>query len=292
MASLSLLQLTSEHTSTTTQATQTDPDSSENTHVKELAISSSSGPFCGNAGMADGSPLFHPHASSTANSPVSNSSVTNSPTGGCMSRQTRPDGCLSQQVCAEDTASNRAACAVPPAASNSTACAVPPAASNSTACAVPPAASNSAAWAVLPAASNSTAWAVPPAASNSVVCAVPPTASNSQMESGSAAKSVYYQNCTFQMQSSTNTHNNNIKNLNEMNFGIENTTHVEAQAGVQAVGKPDDATQLSLGQQRQLSLGQQRLAAPQQRKAKSQIIWTTFFQFHGTISLEFSAGHS
>ena len=27
-------------------------------------------------------------------------------------------------------------------------------------------------------------------------------------------------------------------------------------------------------------------------KAKSQIIWTTFFQFHGTISLEFSAGHS
>ena len=27
-------------------------------------------------------------------------------------------------------------------------------------------------------------------------------------------------------------------------------------------------------------------------KAKSQVIWTTFFQFHGTISLEFSAGHS
>ena len=27
-------------------------------------------------------------------------------------------------------------------------------------------------------------------------------------------------------------------------------------------------------------------------KAKSKIIWTTFFQFHGTISLEFSAGHS
>ena len=27
-------------------------------------------------------------------------------------------------------------------------------------------------------------------------------------------------------------------------------------------------------------------------KAKSQIIWTTFFQFHYTISLKFSAGHS
>lgn len=199
MASLSLLQLTSEHTSTTTQATQTDPDSSENTHVKELAISSSPGPFCGNAGMADGFPLSHPRASSTANSPVTNGSVTNGPTGGCMSRQTRPDGRLSQQVGAEDTAS------------------------------------------------NSTALAVPPAASNS------------QMESGSAAKSVYYQNCTFQMQSSTNTHNNNIRNLNEMNFGNENTTHVEAQAGIHAVGQlpdipqidlPDGATQLSLGQHR------------------------------------------
>ena len=197
MASLSLLQLTSEHTSTTTQATQTDPDSSENTHVKELAISSSSGPFCGNAGMADGSPLFHPHASSTANSPVSNSSVTNSPTGGCMSRQTRPDGRLSQQVGAEDKASNSAALAVAPAASNS------------------------------------------------------------QMESGSAAESVRYQ-FNFQIHSSTNTHNNNIKNLNEMNVGNENTTHVEAQAGVHAVGQPpdipqidlpDDATHLSLGQQ-------------------------------------------
>ena len=32
--------------------------------------------------------------------------------------------------------------------------------------------------------------------------------------------------------------------------------------------------------------------AAQNSKAKSQIIWTTFFQFHGTISLEFSAGHS
>ena len=209
MASLSLLQLTSEHTSTTTQATQTDPDSSENTHVKELAISSSSGPFCGNAGMADGSPLSHPHASSTANSPVSNSSVTNSPTGGCMSRQTRPDGRLSQQVGAEDKASN------------------------------------SAALAVAPAASNRAAWADPLAASNS------------QMESGSAAESVRYQ-FNFQIQSSTNTHNNNIKNLNEMNVGNENTTHVEAQAGVHAVGQPpdipqidlpDDATHLSLGQQ-------------------------------------------
>ena len=34
------------------------------------------------------------------------------------------------------------------------------------------------------------------------------------------------------------------------------------------------------------------LTAAQNSKAKSQIIWTTFFQFHGTISLEFSAGHS
>ena len=58
------------------------------------------------------------------------------------------------------------------------------------------------------------------------------------------------------MQSSTNTHNNNIRKLKEMNFGNENTTHVEAQAGVHAVGQPpdipqihlpDDATQLSLG---------------------------------------------
>ena len=219
MASLSLLQLTSEHTSTTTQATQTDPDSSENTRVKELAISSSSGPFYRNAGMAGGSPLSHPCASS--NSPVTNGSVPNGPTGGCLSRQTRPDGRLSQQVGAEDTASNGAAWASPPAASNSATC------------------------------------AVPPAASNNVVCAVPAAASNSQMESGSAAKSVYYQNCTFQMQSSTNTHNN-IKNLNEMNVGNENTTHVEAQAGVHAVGQPpdipqidlpDDATHLSLGQQ-------------------------------------------
>ena len=234
MASLSLLQLTSEHTSTTTTATQTDPHSSENTHVKELAISSSSGPFYGNAGMADGSPLSHLQASSTANSPVTNGSVPNGPTDGYMSRQTRPDGRLSQQVGAEDTASNSAAWAVPPAASNS------------------------AAWAVPPAASNSAAWAVPPAASNSVVCAAPPAASNSQMESESAAKSVYYQNCTFQLQSSTNTHNNNIRNLSEMNVGNENTTHVEAQAGVHAVGQPpdipqidlpDDATQLSLGQQ-------------------------------------------
>ena len=209
MASLSLLQLTSEHTSTTTQATQTDPDSSENTHVKELAISSSPGPFCGNAGMADGSPLSHPHASSTPNSPVTNGSVTNGPTG-----------CASYQRWPEDTA-----CA-------------------------------GAAWAVPPAASNSAAWAVPPAASNNVVCAVTPAASNSQMESGSAAKSVYYHNCTFQMQSSANTHNNNVRNLNEMNFGNENTTHVEAQAGVHAVGQPpdipqihlpDDAIQLSLG---------------------------------------------
>ena len=206
MVSVSLLQLTSKQTSTTTQATQTDPDSSENTP----------GPFCGNAGMAGGSPLSHPHASSMANSPVSNSSVTNGPTGGCMSRQTRPDGHLSQQVGAEDTASNSAASAVPPDASNSAALAVLPYASNS---------------AVL-------VWAVPPAAS--------------------------YQNCTFQ--SSTNTHNNNIRNLNEMNVGNENTTHVEAQAGVHAVGQPPDipqidlpgdATQLSLGQQRQLSLGQQ-----------------------------------
>ena len=221
MASLSLLQLSSEHTSTTTQATQTDPDSSENTHVKELAISSSSGPFCGNAGMADGSPLFHPHASSTANSPVSNSSVTNSPTGGCMSRQTRPDGRLSQQVGAEDTASNGAAWASPPAASNSAAC------------------------------------AVPPAASNNVVCAVPPAATNSQMESVSAAKSVYFQNCTFQMQSSTNTHNN-IRNLNEMNFGNENTTHVEAQAGIHAVGQLPDIPQIDLpADETQLSLRQQ-----------------------------------
>ena len=221
MASLSLLQLTSEHTSTTTQATQTDPDSWENTLVKELAISSSPGPFCGNAGMADGSPLSHPHASSTANSSVTNGSVTNGPTG-----------CASYQRWPEDTASAGAAWAIPPAANNS------------------------AAWAVPPAASNSAAWAVPPAASNNVVCAVTPAASNSQMESGSAAKSVYYQNCTFQMQSSTNTHNNNIRKLKEMNFGNENTTHVEAQAGVHAVGQPpdipqihlpDDATQLSLG---------------------------------------------
>ena len=260
MASLSLLQLTSEHMSTTTQATQTDPDSSENTHVKELAISSSPGPFCGNAGMADGSPLSHPHASSTPNSPVTNGSVTNGPTGGCMSCQTKPDGRLSQQVGAEDTANNSEACAVSPAASNRAALAVPPAASNGVVCAVPPTASNSAAW------------------------AVPTAATNSKMESGSAAKSVYYQNCTFQMQSSANTHNNNVRNLNEMNFGNENTTHVEAQAGVHAVGQPpdisnipqidlpDDATQLSLGQQRQLSLGQhrqlslgqQRLAAPEQ----------------------------
>ena len=145
-----------------------------------------------------------------------------------MSRQTRPDGHLSQQVGAEDTASNSAASAVPPDASNSAASAVPPDASNSAALAVLPYASNSA---VL-------VWAVPPAAS--------------------------YQNCTFQ--SSTNTHNNNIRNLNEMNVGNENTTHVEAQAGVHAVGQPPDipqidlpgdATQLSLGQQRQLSLGQQ-----------------------------------
>ena len=209
MASLSLLQLTSEHTSTTTQATQTDPDSSENTHVKELAISSSSGPFCGNAGMADGSPLSHPRASSTANSPVTYGSVPNGPIDGCVSCPTRPDRRLSQQVGAEDTASNSAACAVPPAAS------------------------------------NSAAWAVPPAASN---C---------QMESGSAAKSVHYENCTFQIHSSTNTNNNNIRNLKEMNVGNENTTHVEAQAGVHAVGQPpdipqidlpDDSTQLSLGQ--------------------------------------------
>ena len=130
MASLSLLQLTSEHTSTTTQATQTDPDSSENTHVKEPAISSSSGPFCGNVGMADGFPLSHPRASSTANSPVTNGSVPSGPTGGCMSRQTRPDGRLSQQVGAQDTASNSAAWAVPLAASNSAAWAVPLAASN------------------------------------------------------------------------------------------------------------------------------------------------------------------
>ena len=244
MVSVSLLQLTSEQTSTTTQATQTDPDSSENTFVKELAISSSPGPFWGNAEKAGGSPLSHPHASSMANSPVSNSSVTNSPTGGCMSRQTRPDGHLSQQVGAEDTASNSAASAVPPDASNSATLAVLPDASNN---------------AVL-------VLAVPPAASRGVVRAVPPAFSNSQMEPGSAAKSVYYQNCTFQMQSSTNTHNNNIRNLNEMNFGNENTTHVEAQAGVHAVGQPPDipqidlpgdATQLSLGQQRQLSLGQQ-----------------------------------
>ena len=209
MASLSLLQLSSEHTSTTTQATQPDPDSLENTLVKELAISSSPGPFYGNAGMADGSPLSHLQASSTANSPVTNGSVPNGPTDGYMSRQTRPDGRLSQQVGAEDTASNSAALAVPPAAS------------------------------------NSAAWAVPPAASNSVVCAAPPAASNSQMESESAAKSVYYQNCTFQLQSSTNTHNN-IKNMSEMNFGNENTTHVEAQAGVHAVGQPPDIPQIDL----------------------------------------------
>ena len=194
MASLSLLQLISEHTSTTTQATQTDPDSSDNTLVKELAISSSPGPFCGNAGMADGSPLSHPRASSTANSPVTNGSVTNGPTGGCMSRPTRPDGRLSQQVGAEDTASNSAALAVPPAARNS------------------------------------------------------------QMESDFAANSVIIQDSNVQIQLSTN----NIRNLNEMNFGNENTTHVEAQAGVHAVGQPpdilqidlpDDATHLSLGQQ-------------------------------------------
>ena len=165
MASLSLLQLTSEHTSTTTQAPQTDPDSWENTLVKELAISSSTGPICGNAGMPDGSPLSHPHASSTANSSVTNGSVTNGPTG-CTSYQKRP----------EDTARAGAALAVPPAASNS------------------------------------------------------------QMESGSAAQSVYYQNCTFQTQSSTNTYNINIRKLKEMNVGNENTTHVEAQAGVHAVG--------------------------------------------------------
>ena len=112
-------------------------------------------------------------------------------------------------------------------------------------------------------ASNSAASAVPPDASNSavLVLAVPPAAS--------------YQNCTFQMQSSTNTHNNNIRNLSEMNVGNENTTHVEAQAGVHAVGQPpdipqidlpDDSTQLSLGQQRQPSLGQQRqLSLGQQR---------------------------
>ena len=233
MASLSLLQLSSEHTSTTTQATQPDPDSLENTLVKELAISSSPGPFYGNAGMADGSPLSHPCASSMANSPVTNGSVTNGPTGGCMSRQTRPDGRLNQQVGAADTASNRAALAVPPAASNSVVCAVPPAAS------------------------NSAARAVPPAASNNVVCAVPPAATNSQMESVSAAKSVYFQNCTFQMQSSTNTHNN-IRNLNEMNFGNENTTHVEAQAGIHAVGQLPDIPQIDLpADETQLSLRQQ-----------------------------------
>ena len=195
MASLSLLQLTSEHTSTTTQATQTDPDSSDNTLVKELAISSSPGPFCGNAGMADGSPLSHPRASSTANSPVTNGSVTNGPTGGCMSRQTRPDGRLSQQVGAEDTASNSAALAVPPAARNS------------------------------------------------------------QMESDFAAKSVYIQDCKVQIQFSTN----NIRNLNEMNFGNENTTHVEAQAGVHAVGQPPDIPQIDLPDgATQVSLGQHR----------------------------------
>ena len=195
MASLSLLQLISEHTSTTTQATQTDPDSSDNTLVKELAISSSPGPFCGNAGMADGSPLSHPRASSTANSPVTNGSVTNGPTGGCMSRPTRPNGRLSQQVGAEDTASNSAALAVPPAARNS------------------------------------------------------------QMESDFAANSVIIQDSNVQIQLSTN----NIRNLNEMNFGNENTTHVEAQAGVHAVGQPPDirqidqpdgATQVSFGQHR------------------------------------------
>ena len=213
MVSVSLLQLTSKQTSTTTQATQTDPDSSENTP----------GPFCGNAGMAGGSPLSHPHASSMANSPVSNSSVTNGPTGCCMSRQTRPDGRLSQQVGAEDTASN------------------------------------SAAWAVPLAASNSATLAVLPDASNSAVLflAVPPAAS--------------YQNCSFQMQSSTNTHNNNIRNLSEMNFGNENSTHVEAQAGVHAVGQPPDIPQidLSLGQQRQLSLGQQRQPSLEQHRQLS-----------------------
>ena len=35
-----------------------------------------------------------------------------------------------------------------------------------------------------------------------------------------------------------------------------------------------------------------RWKAAKNSKAKSQMIWRTFFQFHGTISLEFSAGHS
>ena len=178
-----------------------------------------------------------------------------------MSRQTRPDGRLSQQVGAEDTASNSAASAVPPDASNSATLAVLPDASNSATLAVLPDASNSAVLVL----------AVPPAASRGVVRAVPPAFSNSQMEPGSAAKSVYYQNCTFQMQSSTNTHNNNIRNLNEMNFGNENTTHVEAQAGVHAVGQPPDIPQidLSLGQQRQLSLGQQRQPSLEQHRQLS-----------------------
>ena len=41
-----------------------------------------------------------------------------------------------------------------------------------------------------------------------------------------------------------------------------------------------------------LALSDLLMKAAQNSKAKSQIIWTTFFQFHGTISLEFSAGHS
>ena len=70
--------------------------------------------------------------------------------------------------------------------------------------------------------------------------------SNGLVEASSAAKSVSFNNCTFQWQSNTNTHNNTIGKLNEMNVSNSHSTHLERPNGAHAAGLPPDIPMIEL----------------------------------------------